>query len=115
MNGKDKPPRILYVSGVLTLLALALMVWSVLAPTPLPVMLAMTVGQFLGTIAFGLYLLVVVKDLRTELRANRAKRESLRDMSKIAAEVARKSTSEPDPKPELDPKPATAVATGDTP
>ena len=83
-----KPPRVLYVSGVLTLIALALMVWSVLAPTPLPVMLAMTVGQFLGSIAFGLYLLVVIKDLRTELRAARAKRDSIRDLDKIAREVA---------------------------
>lgn len=58
----------LRVSAVLTLVALALMVWSMLVPTPLPVMLAMTVGQTLGTIAFGLYIVIVVRQLRRELR-----------------------------------------------
>lgn len=62
-----KIPRsmlLLQASAVLTLLALALMVWSMLAPTPLPVMLAMTVGQALGSLAFGAYVFVVVRDLR---------------------------------------------------
>lgn len=58
----------LRISAVLTLIALALMVWSVLVPTPLPVMLAMTVGQLVGTIAFGLYLYIVVRELRRERR-----------------------------------------------
>ena len=64
----------LRVSVVLTLLALALMVWSVLVPTPLPIMLAMTVGQGLGTAAFGIYGIIVFKDLT---RARRARRDSL--------------------------------------
>ncbi len=54
----------LRVSALLTLIALALMVWSILAPTPLPVMLAMTVGQAIGSAAFGIYLYIVVRDLR---------------------------------------------------
>ena len=56
--------RKLRVACVLTIVALALMVWSVLAPTPLPVMLAMTVGQGLGTIAFAIFVWTVVQDLR---------------------------------------------------
>jgi hypothetical protein len=67
----------LRLSAVLTLIALALMVWSVLVPTPLPVMLAMTVGQGLGTAAFGIYGWVVFRDL-TRLR--RAKRDSLQNI-----------------------------------
>ena len=63
----------LRVSAGLTLIALALMVWSVLVPTPLPVMLAMTVGQGLGTAAFGIYGWVVISDLRKQLRAKRDK------------------------------------------
>jgi cytochrome c-type protein NapC len=55
---------LLRISAVLTLLALGLMVWSMMAPTPLPVMLAMTVGQGLGTLAFAMYILVVIRDLR---------------------------------------------------
>lgn len=54
----------LRVSAVLTLVGLALMTWSMLEPTPLPVMLAMTVGQGIGCMAFGLYLFVVIRDIR---------------------------------------------------
>ena len=63
------------VSGVLTILGLALMVWSMLQPTPLPVMLAMSVGQAIGTSAFAIYVYVVVRDIR---RHRRAKRDSMR-------------------------------------
>jgi hypothetical protein len=64
-----KAPRIsamtaLRISAVLTLVGLALMAWSMLEPTPLPVMLAMTVGQGIGCLAFGLYLFVVIRDIR---------------------------------------------------
>ena len=62
----------LRLSAALTLLALALMVWSVLEPTPLPVMLAMTVGQALGTAAFAIYGWVVVRDLTRARRARRS-------------------------------------------
>jgi hypothetical protein len=54
----------LRIAAVLTLVGLALMVWSILAPTPLPVMLAMTVGQLVGTVAFGIFGFIVVRDLR---------------------------------------------------
>lgn len=52
----------LQVAAILTLLGLALMVWSLYQPTPLPVMLAMTIGQGLGTLAFLLFLIVVAGD-----------------------------------------------------
>jgi hypothetical protein len=65
--------RLLRVSALLTLLALALMVWSMVVPTPLPVMLAMSVGQALGTLAFALYGYVVIADV---LRLRRARRTS---------------------------------------
>jgi hypothetical protein len=61
---KARSHTLLRISGVLTLIALALMVWSMLVPTPLPVMLAMTVGQAIGTSAFALYLFVVIRDWR---------------------------------------------------
>ncbi|MEZ4399558.1 MAG: hypothetical protein R3B06_06050 [Kofleriaceae bacterium] len=56
--------RWLRISAGLTLLALALMVWSLVTPTPLPVMLAMSVGQVIGTAAFAMYGWVVLVDLR---------------------------------------------------
>jgi hypothetical protein len=59
--------RVLQVAAVLALFGLAMMVWAVLAPTPMPVILAMTVGQGAGTLSFLLYLFVVISDLREKL------------------------------------------------
>jgi hypothetical protein len=58
----------LRIASVCTLIGLGLMVWSMLAPTPLPVMLAMTVGQGFGTLGFGLFALVIIKEFRRERR-----------------------------------------------
>jgi hypothetical protein len=68
---KRRSHTLLRISGVLTLIGLALMVWSMLEPTPLPVMLAMTVGQAVGTLAFALYLFVVIRDVRRDRRSRR--------------------------------------------
>lgn len=69
--------RLLQCSAVLTIVALALMVWSMLQPTPLPVMLAMSVGQLIGTIAFALYGAVILRDLRQGRRARRASAQTI--------------------------------------
>jgi len=68
---KVKIPRLLIASAVLTLLGLGLMVWSVIQPSPLPTILAMSVGQVLGMSAFGLYILAIAIDLRRDARAHR--------------------------------------------
>ena len=65
----------LTVSCSSALLALALMVWSVLDPRPLPVVVAMSVGQAIGTLSLLLYLVVVSFDLRRRL-ADGEKRDS---------------------------------------
>jgi hypothetical protein len=74
---KARSHTLLRVSGGLTLLALALMAWSMQEPTPLPVMLAMTVGQAIGTSAFALYLFVVLRDVRRDRRARRDSMQNL--------------------------------------
>jgi hypothetical protein len=61
----------LRASALLTLIGLAFMVWSMLEPTPLPVMLAMTVGQAVGSAAFAIYLYIVVRDLRRARQQDR--------------------------------------------
>ena len=56
--------RILRAACFLALLGIALMVWSLLVPTPMPVLVAMSVGQVLGTLSLVAFLFVVVADLR---------------------------------------------------
>lgn len=56
--------RILRAACLLALAALALMVWSLFDPRPIPVVLAMSLGQLLGTLSLAAFLIVVVVDLR---------------------------------------------------
>jgi multidrug transporter EmrE-like cation transporter len=53
---------ILVAASIMTLIGLALMVWSMAQPTPMPVILAMSVGQGLGILAFLLFGIVVLVD-----------------------------------------------------
>mgnify|MGYP000193283105 CR=1 FL=1 len=48
---------------VLALVALALIVYSLLVPKPLPVIVAMSVAQGIGTLSLLLFLLVVRQDI----------------------------------------------------
>jgi hypothetical protein len=65
--------RLVQVSALLTLVGLAMMAWSMIEPTPLPVILAMSVGQAFGTLAFALYGIAIWRDVR---RSRRARRDS---------------------------------------
>lgn len=47
--------------------ALALMTWQLFEPTVFPVIVAMSLGQLLGTASFVLYLVVVAADVRRRL------------------------------------------------
>ncbi len=58
--------RVLKAACVLALIALALMSWSLFDPRPIPVVLAMSLGQLLGTLSLGAFLVVVVTDIRTQ-------------------------------------------------
>jgi hypothetical protein len=80
----------LRISAVLTLVALALMVWSLLDPTPLPVMIAMSVGQLLGTIAFAIFGLIVFEDLARR----RAERRSIDRFPLVDIELPKPPASE---------------------
>jgi hypothetical protein len=63
-------PRLLQAACASALAALALFVWSLLDPRPIPVILAMSLGQVLGTLSFAAFLLVVAYDLRGGRRKN---------------------------------------------
>ena len=101
---------LLRISSGLTLLALALMVWSVFQPTPMPVMLAMSVGQALGTGAFALLGLVILIDLRRSRRIRRESglpplRELLAPPDRFAPDVSGSHPLPPLPPPPPEPKP----------
>lgn len=65
--------RLLVVACVLSLIALALMVWSMVDPVPVPVIVAMSAGQIVGTISFAMFIYVVIVDLRLTKRIDRLK------------------------------------------
>ena len=52
------------VAAILALVALPLMVWSVVDRTVWPVLVALSVGQGIGTLSFLLFLIAVARDLR---------------------------------------------------
>ena len=57
------PSSSLRVAAVLALVGLAFMMWSLIDPTPGPVVIALSVGQAIGTLSFLWYLAVVAKSL----------------------------------------------------
>lgn len=85
--------RALRVSAVLTIAGLAFMLWSLLEPTALPVVLAMSVGQGLGTLAFAIFGWVVVSDLRTKQAQARAEAAEAKAASTASAEGATAAAS----------------------
>ena len=87
---------ILVVAAIMTLVGLALMVWSMAEPTPMPVILAMSVGQGLGILAFLLFGIVVLVD-------------QLRKQREAGAHDAAMSTGIPEAGPDL-PAPAARSA-----
>lgn len=62
---------LLRVACVLGLIALPMMVWSVFDPTVWPVLVALSVGQGIGTISFLLFLVVVARDLAVARKLGR--------------------------------------------
>jgi len=64
--------RMLRASCWLTLVGLAVCFWSLLVPTPISVILAMSVAQGIGTLAFALYLGVLYFDLKLSRALPRA-------------------------------------------
>ena len=66
--------RWLVVACVCALVALALMTWQIVDPTVWPVMVAMSLGQVLGTASFAAFGYVVFADFRAQRRADREAR-----------------------------------------
>jgi multisubunit Na+/H+ antiporter MnhF subunit len=62
--GRFTVRRLVAISAVGTLVALALMVIGILVPNPFPLVVAMSLGQLVGTASLALYLLAIVMDLQ---------------------------------------------------
>ena len=68
---KPRAQHVLRLATVAALVAIALMVWSLLDPRPVPVVVAMSAGQALGTLSLVTFLVVVGVDLRRRLSAGK--------------------------------------------
>ncbi len=77
-SGTRRAPRLLVAACVCALAALALMVWQIFDPRPLQVIVAMSVGQVLGTASFVAFLSMVWRDLR-RARAREAVRAAIEE------------------------------------
>ena len=54
----------LRIACVMAIVGLALMMWSLLDPRPPPVLIALSVGQVIGTLSFAIFIWVVIADYR---------------------------------------------------
>jgi hypothetical protein len=77
--------RVVRISCYLALVALPLMVWSIFDPRVWPVLVALSVGQAVGTASFALFIVAVVRDLgvRRKLK-EQAARDSASELAKSA-------------------------------
>ena len=65
---RPRAETVVRLAAFVALLALACMVWSLVDPRPVPIMVAMSVGQGLGTLSLLLYAIVVVVEARRAAR-----------------------------------------------
>lgn len=83
---------LLRVACVLGLVALPLMVWSIFDPTVWPVLVALSVGQAIGTLSFVLFVIAVARDLDLVKRLKPARIDA---SSKASASPAGDTVSPP--------------------
>jgi len=70
---------LLRVACILALVALPLMVWSLFDGTVWPVLIALSVGQGLGTLSFFLFLVAIARDLHLKRKLVAASKETERE------------------------------------
>ncbi len=58
------PMQWLRMACILALVGLALMMWSLFDPHAQPILIALSLGQVIGTLSLALYVRVVVRDYR---------------------------------------------------
>ena len=73
--------RSLRIAGLLAVIGLALMMWSLIDPRAQPVLIALSVGQVIGTLSLFLYVRVIVQDYRAKKRGLPARMEGEESVS----------------------------------
>ena len=73
---KSKIERRVFWACIWSLVALGLIVWSLVDPKPIPVIVAMSVGQAIGTLALLLFVGSVLLDLRARYKIERVERKA---------------------------------------
>ncbi len=73
---KSKIERRVFWACIWSLVALGLIVWSLVDPKPIPVIVAMSVGQVIGTLALLLFVGSVLLDLRARYKIERIERKA---------------------------------------
>jgi hypothetical protein len=63
-RGRLTSERLIRLSAALALFAIALMAWSLLGSSVVSIMVAMTIGQAVGTVSLLLYVLVLWREFR---------------------------------------------------
>ena len=83
--------RLLRVACILALVALPLMVWSLFDATVWPVLIALSVGQGLGTLSFMLFLVAIARDLHLKRKLVAASKDAKQEPQSVRppAESAR--------------------------
>ncbi len=72
--------RLTYLAAVATLGAVGLMVLSIVSPKPIFLVLAMSVGQGLGTLSLAAYLLAIALDLNVSAALTEQVEEEVGEM-----------------------------------
>lgn len=71
-----KSEKIIRVACILGLIALPMMAWSVIDARVWPVLVALSIGQGIGTLSFLLYLYVVIRDTKVLARIGLRKKKT---------------------------------------
>jgi len=69
---RPSPTGWLRIACVLAIVALLLMSWSLFDPRPAPVLIALSLGQAIGTASFVVYLSIVAWDVRRKRKTHDA-------------------------------------------
>lgn len=97
---KTRTATFMRIACSLSIVSLALMSWSVLDPRPMPVVLALSLGQVVGTLALASFAVVVLRDIGWVKRPPASVRAKPSEAALLEAErLSKKTEHESGPSP----------------